>query len=241
MTNIIAVGGSPASISNCTGVVGRKGTGRSDPPNRIASVMLLSIWFGLVTGLIELGFVYARSQFAGWSTLNALQLNRHFPWMIPLTNSVIFLSWGLVVAFLGQFWTQTGVELRVFLLSCPACLSLWLQIPRLYPIAYIVLAIGLALWVACWVSLVPERFGRLVRTSLPVLIIASSLLAGWSGGQIAARRAIDNFGLASTKAKRHEHSVSRLGHCASRPSQPLWVQSLHHPQPKAYRGMRCPV
>ena len=163
----------------------RQGTGQSRSPQTFPSLMLLSIWFGLVTGLLELGLVYARNHVVGWSTLSALQISRHFPWMIPLANLVLFLGWGLVVVLLGRVWRRIGGQPSVFLLSFPACLAPLLVFPGLYRIAYIALAAGFAAWVARWISAVPGRFCRLVTTSLPVLVMATCLFAGWKGGQIA--------------------------------------------------------
>ena len=75
----------------------RRGAGRCPIVAPLPHPFLLSIWFGLVTGLLELGLVHAANHLLGWSTLSALQISRHFPWMIPVANLGLFLGWGLVV------------------------------------------------------------------------------------------------------------------------------------------------
>jgi len=185
MTSMKWIGDSRASTLERLDREPRKGTAPTQSPQTFPPVWLLSIWFGLVTGAAELGFVYARSHVVGWSTLSALQMSRHFPWMIPLANFVLFLGWGLVVLLLGRIWRRLEGQPSVFLLSVPACLALLLGFPGLYGTAYIALAIGFALWVAWCISLSPARFCKIVNASLPVLTISMCLFAGWKGGQIA--------------------------------------------------------
>ena len=163
----------------------RKRTGQSRSPQTFPPLMLLSIWLGLVTGLLELGLVYARSHVVGWSTLSALQISRHFPWMIPLANLVLFLGWGLVIVLIGRLWRRIGGQPSILLLSFPACLAPLLVFPGLYRIAYVALAAGFATSVARWISAVPVQFCRLMTTSLPVLFMAICLFGGWKGGQMA--------------------------------------------------------
>jgi arylsulfatase A-like enzyme len=153
--------------------------------HRLPPVMLLSIWFALVTGLLELGLVYARSHVVGWSTLSTLQVSRHFPWMIPVANLVLFLGWGLVIVALGRVWRGIGWKPSVFLLSFPACLAPLLVVPGLYPITYIAVAAGVAASIVRLTSAVPGQFCRVVTTSLPVLFVVTCLFAGWKGGQVA--------------------------------------------------------
>src|SRR5208337_1056326 len=64
----------------------RKRRGKPEAPWTITAVIILAVWFGLVTGLLELGLIYTRSHVLGWSSLSALQISRHFAWMIPIAN-----------------------------------------------------------------------------------------------------------------------------------------------------------
>lgn len=169
----------------------RHGTGERTSPGRLTSsqplppLFLLSIWFGVVAGLLELGLVYTRNQISGWSSLGALQISRHFPWMIPLANLVLFLIWGLVVALLGRVWNVVRGRPSVFLLSFPACLAPLLMLPGLYRTAYLALAAALATWVVRLAWRFPGAFRRLVHVSLPPLFFASVLFAGWKGTTVA--------------------------------------------------------
>ena len=113
---------------------------RPEGPWTITAPIILAVWFGLATGLLELGLFYVRSQLLGWSTLSALQISRHFAWMIPIANLVLFLAWGLIVGLLGRVWPLFGTRRIVLLLSFPAFLALLLLLPGLYRFACIALA-----------------------------------------------------------------------------------------------------
>jgi arylsulfatase A-like enzyme len=154
-------------------------------PQNIPSLIWLSIWFGLGTGLLELALVYARNHLSGFSAFSSLQISRHFPWMIPLANLLLFLIWGLLVGLLGRFWGPIRGRTSLYLLSFPACLAPLLVFPGLYWTAYIALAAALAKWVCRGIWAVPAQFRQLVVTSLPLLVVATFLLAGWNGSQIA--------------------------------------------------------
>src|ERR1700678_2630805 len=63
--------------------------------------LLLSIWCGLVSGLLEVGITVARKQ-----TVDLNQLywrSRHFIWLVPLTNFVIFLILGVALSLLVRW------------------------------------------------------------------------------------------------------------------------------------------
>lgn len=163
---------------------GRGKRGKPEAPWTTAAPIILAIWFGLVTGLLELGLIYARSHLLGWSTLSALQISRHFVWMIPIANLVLFLGWGLIVGLLGRVWPLFGTRGIVLLLSFPAFLALLLLLPGLYRFACIALAAGFSSVAARWVSAFSGKVRRLVCTSLPVLLVVSAMLSGWKGSHV---------------------------------------------------------
>ena len=62
-------------------------------PVRTHHVLLLSLWSGLVAGPLEVGAIVVRKH-----TIDLNQfywMSRHFVWLIPLTNVLIFLAFGL--------------------------------------------------------------------------------------------------------------------------------------------------
>ena len=110
-------------------------------------------------------------------------MSRHFVWLIPLTNLLIFLALGLAFGLLALCGGR-GRWLAVRLLCALTVLPpLWATFPRIYGLAGIILAVGIA------VRLVPslERhsvgFRRCMTISFPVLAVITPLLAAsvWVG------------------------------------------------------------
>jgi arylsulfatase A-like enzyme len=156
---------------------------------RPLTLVVLSAWCGLVSGLIEVAATVVRKQFVD---LNQFYwMSHHFVWLVPLTNLVIFLAVGVVLSLLVRFGGRRGRWLAPRLLGTLALLSpVWAVFPRLYGPAAFVLVLGLA-----WRSVpVLERhatgFRWLVRLSFPVAaglvpILAASL---WGIDRFQERR-----------------------------------------------------
>ena len=62
------------------------------------TVLGLAVTLGLATGLVELAMHFVRRQFINSSSLGALQLNSQAYWMVPVSDSFIFGTCGLLVA-----------------------------------------------------------------------------------------------------------------------------------------------
>src|SRR4051812_48442782 len=108
MTSVNVTQGSAATARGRFARWQREGQHDARSTPAVPHPFVLSIWLGLVTGLLELGLVHARNHLMGWSTLSALQVSRHFPWMIPVANLALFLGWGLVVMLLGRAWSRVA-------------------------------------------------------------------------------------------------------------------------------------
>ena len=106
-------------------------------------LLVLSAWCGLVSGLLEVGTIILRKQ---TYDINRLYwMSRHFIWMVPLVNLVIFLVIGLVLSVLVLRWNRNGRWLATRLLCGLTLLPpIWASSPRLYGPAGILLALGFA-------------------------------------------------------------------------------------------------
>ena len=146
------------------------------------SVLALSAWCGLVSGLLEVGVVVLRKR--TFDPNHFYMTSRHFPWLIPLTNLALFLALGVVFSLLIRTAKRRG---RWLAPRCLVALTLlpafWAAFPQIFSAA------GLLVVVAIAVRTVPmlERHGRAVRRllgwSFPIVagvvpILAASL--AWS-------------------------------------------------------------
>ncbi len=150
-------------------------TGRRLGPR---AVLALSAWFGLLAGLLE---VLTKVVCAAVGRGGRLyQMSRHFVWLIPLTNLLVFLVLGVFLALLVWVWPRLGRWLSMRFLAALALLpSLLVAVPEVYASAWFVLAWGIAVWCGPLVDRRAFAFWRLVAYSVPVLAGAVLVLAGW--------------------------------------------------------------
>jgi arylsulfatase A-like enzyme len=135
---------------------------------------------GLATGLVELLVLLARRLAAGSSALGALQLNRHYPWMIPAAHLAIFAAVAVPLAILAAIAPRAGRRLAALAgiaLMAFAPLSL---VHGLHPAGAGLLAIGLAWRAAPAAEARAWRLRRLRRVALPAMLGVVGLLGAWS-------------------------------------------------------------
>jgi arylsulfatase A-like enzyme len=139
-------------------------------------VVLLSAWCGLAAGLLEVG---ARvSCRAIEPTRRLYMMSRHFVWLTPLANMVVFIGVGVCLAALTRLCPRLGRWLSARTLCALSLLpSLVVAAPRIFPEAWFILTLGIASW------LVPffrssARTRRWLFRGLPVLVGLVLILAG---------------------------------------------------------------
>ena len=97
---------SPTALSEETGTVAAPMAGLGARHPRLHHVLILSLWCGLVAGSLEVGAIVLRKHTVD---LNQFYwMSRHFVWLIPLTNLLIFLGLGLVLAAVTLIWPRRG-------------------------------------------------------------------------------------------------------------------------------------
>ena len=170
--------------------VSAKQTGRL----RAVDVLAWSMWFGLVAGLLEVGMrVLCR---AIDPTHRLYVTSRHFVWLTPVANMLLFFSLGLLLAAITRCWPRLGgwlsPRLLIALTFQPMLVVAW---PAIFPAAWFIFALGIASQFARWFESqsAPRRAWFWVR-SLPVLLgivllLAAALFCGdWIKERREARR-----------------------------------------------------
>jgi arylsulfatase A-like enzyme len=140
-------------------------------------IFLLALWFGLATGLVELGTLLVRNRFSGGVSLGILQLNRHFLWMTPAADLVLFLATGIALGLASCLRPGPVGRWAPALLSFLTFLALLLTIPGLYPVAAVTLAAGAARLADRLLRPHGPRLRRLATASLPLLALLAVGLA----------------------------------------------------------------
>jgi arylsulfatase A-like enzyme len=161
-------------------------------PSEGPRILARAAWFGLVTGLGEVAALVLHQATSTSSTLGALQLNRHFIWMIPATHlgvALIVAAPFLALAFRWPTASRLG-SIRVMLAL--SSVSLLLMVTGLHAAAAVALALGIAFRLAPMIARRADGFARIVRYSLPVMVLIFGGLGALSyhRNTLAERRAL---------------------------------------------------
>jgi arylsulfatase A-like enzyme len=140
------------------------------------ALLFLSAWCGLLAGLLEVGITVARKR---WLDRNHLYwMSRHFIWLTPLANLVIFAAAGALLAGLLVCNRRRGLWLAPRLLCALFFVPpLWAAFPAIYGPAAVVLALGIAAQAVPTLNRHPGGILRFARASFPVLAGLVAILA----------------------------------------------------------------
>ncbi len=156
-------------------------------------VVLIGLWLGSVAGFAEVGGILALREIAGLISVQTLRMNWHFAWMIPLSYLILFGTVGVacgLVEWLSR--GRIGFRLWAHVLSFLVALTLTLSIPRIHRVGFLVLTVGASYQLGRWIHVRRNGLRRLVRSTLPGLIVLSAVMSGshWLIVSSAERRAI---------------------------------------------------
>ena len=103
-----------------------------------------------------------------------LTLNRHFHWMLPVTDGLLLTAVGLVLGPLARWFPRYGTRAAFGLLAFLAGLESIASIQGMHWGATLVLSVGLA---SCAVRVLEKRaqaFDAVVRKTLPALLVVTA-------------------------------------------------------------------
>jgi arylsulfatase A-like enzyme len=166
-----------------------EGGGAEGPPDRGRAadlvrphqVLILAIWCGLASGVLELGAIAFHKHLFALSRF--YWMSRHFVWLIPLTDLLVFVAVGAAAVPLVWCWPRRGGWLVARLL-CPLTLlaPLWAAFPGIYGLAGLILAMGIAARLVRALERHRAGWRRGVAASFPMLAAGAPLLAAWVWG-----------------------------------------------------------
>jgi arylsulfatase A-like enzyme len=129
---------------------------------------MVGLFCALVFGLVEVGIV--RLQLLGSKKFTFMSPD--FPWMTPVADAILLLAAGLLVLFLA--WLARGrIGWRVVLWTYGflAVVSILYRFPSVDRRASALLAAGVALQLSRWLAPRMPSLGRMVRRTLPWLVV----------------------------------------------------------------------
>jgi arylsulfatase A-like enzyme len=140
-------------------------------------VLALAAWAGLAAGWLEVGTrVLGR---AINPTGRLYLMSRHFVWLVPLGNLLLFTALGLLLAAATRLGPRPGGWICPRLIAAAAVLpALLIAGPQIYPVAWLILASGIAIRLVSWLERSAIRWRRWLIGSFPVLLGAVAVVAG---------------------------------------------------------------
>ncbi|QEH32840.1 Arylsulfatase [Aquisphaera giovannonii] len=164
-------------IESCTPVAEPDAVAKTPPTRPDAPVapgplglVALAAWCGLLAGSLEALAFAVRKRF--FDVNQFLWTTRHYGWLLPVANLVVFLGLGLMLAaavlLLGgriRWWAARILGTATLL---PA---FWAASPRIYGVAGVLLAAGCAARLVPMAERREARFRRVVGMTFPVLIL----------------------------------------------------------------------
>ncbi len=150
---------------------------------------MLSVWCGLAAGLLEVG---TRTLCRAIDPTKRLYtVSRHFVWLTPLANLLVFFALGLFLDLVTRLRPRMGAWLSPRLILA---LAIWpaflVALPRVAPDALFILALGIAFRLAPLLERTPADTRRRLILTIPGLVGAVLILAGtvFSGDWLRQRR-----------------------------------------------------
>lgn len=150
---------------------------RSITPFSALNIILIVIWFGLITGLIESTFL------VGWRQYyrqNVIHTGSNLLWMAPLAEMLIFILFGLIIAIFAKFIPSLFTNKTIiFFVSLLSFITILLLFPQIHHYVKWILGIGLAVQTARILGNHSVGFYKFVsRTSILVLVVVIGLIVG---------------------------------------------------------------
>src|SRR6185312_12778134 len=142
-----------------------------------APLIAAAAWFGMLAGCLELVGMLTQRTLDPRIWMDSLRTNHHFVWMIPLSNTLIFTSAGLLLSVLARYRPFSARRIAWRLYPGLAVLVILLPVKGLALIASIVLAVGIGVATGPTIERRAKRLARLIRSSLPILGAGLAALA----------------------------------------------------------------
>jgi arylsulfatase A-like enzyme len=152
-------------------------------------VLALAAWCGLVAGWLEVGMRVLCKSLIGTNRL--YMMTRHFVWLIPLSNLLLFFVGGLLLAAATKACPRPFGWLSPRVICAFALMpALLVAGPQIDPWAWLILASGIATRLVPWLERTEVPWRRWLIWGCPSLLSLVLVIAGviFGGDWIARRR-----------------------------------------------------
>jgi arylsulfatase A-like enzyme len=171
------------SVTTTTTIAGQRTSrlGRGDIPGSRQplgpwDVLALAACLGLAAGWLEVGTKVLCKSLVG--THRLYLTTRHFVWLVPLSNLLLFLTGGAVLSVATKLWPRLSGWLSPRLLCGAAVLpALMVSGPSIYTSAWVVMAAGISMRAVPCLERADYRWRKWLFLSFPVLLVSVLVMA----------------------------------------------------------------
>jgi arylsulfatase A-like enzyme len=140
-----------------------------DNRSGLVSILILSVWCGLVAGLLEVGTIVVRKE--AFDANHLYGMSRHFVWLVPVSNVLVFCVLGSMGCFVCMAWKGRGERLVGRGLCAMVLLPpVLIAFPRIYTLAWFAVTAGIAARLVPVFELRPHQFRRAVVYTFPIAL-----------------------------------------------------------------------
>ncbi len=137
-------------------------------PISASNLLILSMWCGLLAGLLEVGSTFVKAHC--WGADGFFKMSRHFLWLIPITDLTYFLVLGLFLTFVTMVSPRRGGWLSLHSVCALTMLPVLLILgSRISGFAWLLISLGISSHVVPRLVRNPGRFRRFAWISFPVV------------------------------------------------------------------------
>jgi hypothetical protein len=142
-------------------------------------ILITAVWFGLAVGFGESMFRIIAKIFQN----KVLYMSQHFVWMLPLVETMIFATLGLIIFFISLVMPKIArFRWLVFIFSILALVTFYYVQPRLNIYTALILFIGISIQLSHFLGARSRTFINFERRSIPWMFTALfMIMAGMIG------------------------------------------------------------
>ncbi len=173
------------------GEIGARDPATAQFPLTLPAMITLSVWCGLVAGLLEVAAIVVRNRI--FDADQILRFSHHFVWLIPVVNLCVFVALAVIGSAVVLIWPGRGRWLFTRALAAFTILpSLLAAFPKIYSAALLLIAVGIAVRIVPMMERNRQRFDPFLRVgfALPVVIVV--ILAGSTWYRDRSRQIAEN-------------------------------------------------
>jgi arylsulfatase A-like enzyme len=143
----------------------------------LQAIIALSVWCGLVAGLLEVGAILLRKHL--FDADRALRLSHHFAWLVPVANLCIFIALAVVGSAGVSIWPHRGRWLFIrTLAACTLLPPILAMFPKIYSAALLLVAAGIAVRIVPIIERICWRFRPFSLAGFPLPLTILAIVAG---------------------------------------------------------------